>query len=201
MLADEPAAARSVAAGAALVCFSGDKLLGGPQAGLIVGTSRAVDAARTHPLARAMRIDKLSLAALEATLILYRDPALARREVPVLSMLAASEDELAARAQRLAERNRSGRRELTRATAQGRRRRAAADSSSRGRSSRCALRPTRSGWLPTLRVADPPVIARMHDGRLLLDPRTLRDDEIDACGPGGRRGARADEKRVETAFL
>ena len=64
---------RSVAAGAALVCFSGDKLLGGPQAGLLVGRAAAVEAARTHPLARALRIDKLSLAALEATLRLHRD--------------------------------------------------------------------------------------------------------------------------------
>ena len=74
LLAEEPAVRRSVRAGAALVCFSGDKLLGGPQAGLIVGRRDAVEAARSHPLARAVRIDKLSVAALEATLSLYRDP-------------------------------------------------------------------------------------------------------------------------------
>ena len=78
---------RSVAAGAALVCFSGDKLLGGPQAGLLVGRADAVARARSHPLARALRLDKLGLAALEATLRLYLDPERARREIPVLAML------------------------------------------------------------------------------------------------------------------
>ena len=84
---------RSVAAGAALVCFSGDKLLGGPQAGLLVGRAAAVEAARRHPLARALRIDKLSLAALEATLRLHRD---APEEIPVLAMLHATRETLAA---------------------------------------------------------------------------------------------------------
>jgi L-seryl-tRNA(Ser) seleniumtransferase len=102
VLGDEPPIARSVKAGAAVVCCSGDKLLGGPQAGLLVGRAEAVAATRKHPLARAMRIDKLSLAALEATLLLYRDPARARREIPVLSMLEASEETLAARADKLA---------------------------------------------------------------------------------------------------
>src|SRR5439155_1705047 len=100
-LRDEPPVRRSVLAGAALVCFSGDKLLGGPQAGLLVGRAEAVARARTHPLARALRIDKLGLAALEATLRLYRDPERARREVPVLRMLDAPEAELATRAERL----------------------------------------------------------------------------------------------------
>src|SRR5215204_1423642 len=93
---------RSVRAGATAVTFSGDKLLGGPQAGLLVGRAEAVAACRRHPLARAMRIDKLSLAALEATLMLYRDPALARREIPALAMLEADAAELVASANRLA---------------------------------------------------------------------------------------------------
>ena len=87
-LADEPTARSSIEAGATVVCFSGDKLLGGPQAGVIVGTADAVARIRRHPLARAVRIDKLSLAALEATLELYRDPARALREVPVLRAVA-----------------------------------------------------------------------------------------------------------------
>src|SRR6478609_8496325 len=86
-LADEPTARSSIEAGATVVCFSGDKLLGGPQAGVIVGAGAAVERIRRHPLARAVRIDKLSLAALEATLELYRDPARAVREIPVLRML------------------------------------------------------------------------------------------------------------------
>ncbi|WP_154735845.1 L-seryl-tRNA(Sec) selenium transferase [Conexibacter sp. W3-3-2] len=102
VLADEPSVRRSVRAGAAVVAFSGDKLLGGPQSGLMVGRRDAIEQCRSHPLARAVRIDKLSLAALEATLALYRDPEYARRALPVLAMLCATDEELAERATRLA---------------------------------------------------------------------------------------------------
>ncbi|HWC25545.1 MAG TPA: L-seryl-tRNA(Sec) selenium transferase, partial [Solirubrobacteraceae bacterium] len=102
LLAGEPPVRRSVRAGAALTAFSGDKLLGGPQAGLLVGTREAVEACRRHPLARAVRIDKLSLAALEATLALHRDPAAARRALPVLAMLDADDATLRRRADELA---------------------------------------------------------------------------------------------------
>ena len=171
----EPALTVSVAAGAALTCCSGDKLLGGPQAGLIVGRRDAVAAARRHPLARALRIDKLSLAALEATLRLYRDPERALGEIPVLAMLAVDEGTLAARAERLAA--------------------AIGEAASVTR----AAGKTGGGSLPllelegpvvslnadperlvrALRRADPPVIARIHDGRVLLDPRTLTDAEVE----------------------
>ena len=171
----EPALTVSVAAGAALTCCSGDKLLGGPQAGLIVGRRDAVAAARRHPLARALRIDKLSLAALEATLRLYRDPERALGEIPVLAMLAVDEGTLAARAERLAA--------------------AIGEAASVTR----AAGKTGGGSLPllelegpvvslnadperlvrALRRADPPVIARVHDGRVLLDPRTLTDAEVE----------------------
>ena len=94
LTAGEPAAAESVAAGADVVCFSGDKLLGGPQAGVAVGAAAAIDRMRAHPLARAVRIDKLSLAALEATLRLHREPVGVAAQMPVLEMLTASEHDL-----------------------------------------------------------------------------------------------------------
>jgi L-seryl-tRNA(Ser) seleniumtransferase len=91
-----------VKSGATAVIASGDKLLGGPQAGLLLGEAGFIKRARAHPLARAMRADKLTLAGLAATLALYRDEAVARREIPVLRMLGARADELRARAERLA---------------------------------------------------------------------------------------------------
>jgi L-seryl-tRNA(Ser) seleniumtransferase len=174
-LGDEPPVRASVAAGAAVVCFSGDKLLGGPQAGLLVGTAQAVAACRNHPLARAARIDKLSLAALEATLRLYRDPALARREVPVLWMLAAGRDELDARARAMAELIPGA--EVTEATAKVG---GGALPLLELAGPVCSVDPAPLGieeLAGRLRAADPPVIARAREGRMLLDPRTLTDDE------------------------
>ncbi|HEY6399097.1 MAG TPA: L-seryl-tRNA(Sec) selenium transferase [Solirubrobacteraceae bacterium] len=176
LTAEEPAIGRSVAAGAALVCCSGDKLLGGPQAGLIVGRSDPVAAAREHPLARAVRIDKLSLAALEATLALYLDPERARGQIPVLAMLEASEDTLAARAGQLAQAIGSEAR-VVRSTGkvgggalpllelEG-----PAVALNMGNSPVAVIR--------ALRDSDPPVIARVHEGQVLLDPRTIADDEV-----------------------
>ena len=188
-LADEPDVAASVAAGAAVVCFSGDKLLGGPQAGILVGTTEAVAACRRHPLARAMRVGRLPLAALAATLALYRDPARALREIPVLAMLAAAPDDLARRADALA-----------RATDGG---------------VVAAVARVGGGALPlldlhgpavslpddpeplarALRLGDPAVVARIADGRVLLDPRTLRDDEIGRRRGRGCRGTSEDSRR------
>ena len=93
----------SLEAGADLVCFSGDKLLGGPQAGIVVGRAELVERLRRHPLQRAVRADKLTLAALEGTLALYLDPERAAREVPVLRMAAETAEAVRARAERLAE--------------------------------------------------------------------------------------------------
>src|SRR5439155_9090323 len=102
-LEDEPSAKDSLAAGADLVCFSGDKLLGGPQAGIVVGRVELVEKLRRHPLQRALRADKLTLAALEGTLALYAEPERAAREVPVLRMLGEEVASVRARAARLAE--------------------------------------------------------------------------------------------------
>ncbi len=97
----EPTVAETVKAGVDVVTFSGDKLLGGPQAGLIIGRKEYIEKMRRHPLARALRIDKLTLAALEATLRLYLQPELALREIPVLSMFAADRQEQQQVCQRL----------------------------------------------------------------------------------------------------
>jgi L-seryl-tRNA(Ser) seleniumtransferase len=104
----EPTARDAVRDGATLVLMSGDKLLGGPQAGIIVGDAKAVAACRKNPLARALRVDKLTLAALEATLALYRDPARAVREVPTLAMLTTPVAVVQTRAEQVREQLRAG---------------------------------------------------------------------------------------------
>ncbi|MHB8707217.1 MAG: L-seryl-tRNA(Sec) selenium transferase, partial [Coriobacteriia bacterium] len=98
----EPTVSESIAAGADAVTCSGDKLLGGPQAGIIAGKWHVIAALKKHPLARAVRLDKMTLAALEVTLRAYLDPEAARRDIPTLRMLSAPKDELATRAVRLA---------------------------------------------------------------------------------------------------
>ena len=98
----EPTVAESLKQGADLVSFSGDKLLGGPQAGIIVGSKRHIDRLKANPLARVLRLDKMTIAALEATLRLYLDEERARREVPTLRMLSETADDLRPRAERLA---------------------------------------------------------------------------------------------------
>jgi L-seryl-tRNA(Ser) seleniumtransferase len=177
-LADEPGVARSVAAGCAVACFSGDKLLGGPQAGVMVGRRDAIERCRSHPLARAVRIDKLSLAALEATLRLYRDPAEAVREVPVLRMLVAAEPELQARAERMRDAIVAGGVDARVIRASGRVGGGALPLLEL-EGPVCAVDPAPLALdelARRLRGADPPVVGRAREGWLLLDPRTLDDE-------------------------
>jgi L-seryl-tRNA(Ser) seleniumtransferase len=174
-LAGEPPVRRSIRAGAALVCFSGDKLLGGPQAGILAGRREPIAVARRHPLARALRLDKLGLAALEATLRLHRD---APAEIPVRAMLAADEATLRDRAQRLAAAIPGGSAEVVAAVA-----RVGGGALPLLDLPGPAVAVSVPGVSPDelaarLRAAEPPVIGRIEDGRLLLDPRTLADDEL-----------------------
>jgi len=169
-LGDEPTARQSLAGGADLVCFSGDKLLGGPQAGIVAGRAELVERLRRHPLQRALRADKLTLAALEGTLMLYLDPARARREVPVLRMLEEPVADVRGRAERLAGLV-GGEVEPTVARVGG-----GALPLSELESWACAVEEELSA---PLRAGEPPVIGIVRDGRLLLDCRTLRDEEVD----------------------
>ncbi|MCL6522835.1 MAG: L-seryl-tRNA(Sec) selenium transferase [Firmicutes bacterium] len=178
-LGGEPTVQEAVAAGADLVTFSGDKLLGGPQAGLLVGRREVVERCRRHPLARAVRIDKLTVAALEATLAAYRQPERAWEEIPALRMLALDERSLQVRALRLAEALAA---RLGRAAVEA----VPGESRAGGGSLPEQALPT---WLVAvraaepervaarLRAADPPVVARLREGRLLLDLRTVRPEE------------------------
>lgn len=100
---DEPRVQEALEAGADLVCFSGDKLLGGPQAGILVGRKEWIDRLSRHPVARVVRLDKWTLAALEATLEAYLDPARLTSRIPLLAMLSRSEEELQGSAERLAD--------------------------------------------------------------------------------------------------
>jgi L-seryl-tRNA(Ser) seleniumtransferase len=178
----EPTARQALEAGADVVTLSGDKLLGGPQAGILLGRSDLIDRIRRNPLCRAMRCDKLTLAALEATLALYRDPDRARHGIPVLAMLGANAETLARRASELAARIRDG---------GGRASTAPATSAVGGGAMPGVELPTTvvvlapgaegaDGLARRLREASTPVVARVRDGAVLLDPRTVDGGDEDA---------------------
>jgi L-seryl-tRNA(Ser) seleniumtransferase len=169
-LSDEPTARASLAAGADLVCFSGDKLLGGPQAGIVAGRADLVERLRRHPLHRALRIDKLSLAALEGTLLLYLEPERALAEVPVLRMLHERIEAVHARAERLAD-VLGGEVEETVARVGG-----GALPLHELPSFACAVEESLAA---PLREHEPAVVGIVRDGRLLLDCRTLAEAELD----------------------
>jgi len=163
----EPRVQESLQAGADLVCFSGDKLLGGPQAGIVAGRADLVERLRRHPLQRAVRVDKLSLAALEGTLRLQLD---APERIPVLRMLREDPSVVRVRAERLAALV-GGTIEETVARVGG-----GALPLAELPSFACAVDESLSA---PLRVGEPSVVGIVRDGKLLLDCRTLADDEID----------------------
>jgi L-seryl-tRNA(Ser) seleniumtransferase len=180
---DEPTVQDFVRAGIDVITFSGDKLLGGPQAGLIVGKKSFIDPMKKHPLLRALRMDKLTLATLEATLGLYRDPRVALREVPTLRMLTVPPAELAGRARRIL-------RQLRRQAPQGVTLSLIQGFSQAGGGTLPLLQlPGQllevrvDGLSPNeieerLRTYEVPVIGRISRGSFLLDPRTLLDADL-----------------------
>jgi L-seryl-tRNA(Ser) seleniumtransferase len=170
---DEAPVRESVAAGVDLVCFSGDKLLGGPQAGVVVGRAELVARLRRHPLQRALRADKLTLAALEGTLGLYLEPGRAMREIPVLRMLVEPVEAVRLRAERLAGLV-GGRVEETVGRVGG-----GALPLAELPSFACAVE---EGLAAALRSGSPPVVGVVRDGALLLDCRTLSDSDVDDVG-------------------
>jgi L-seryl-tRNA(Ser) seleniumtransferase len=174
-LGDEPTAGASLAEGAQLVTFSGDKLLGGPQAGIAVGSSGLIERMRRHPLQRALRADKLTLAALEGTLAVYRG---AGRDLPVLRMLEEPAEAARARAERLASAL-GGTVEETVARSGG-----GALPLAEIRSFACALE---AELAEPLRRGDPPVVGIVRADRLLLDCRTLSDAEAEEVAEAVRR--------------
>ena len=179
----EPRVEAVVAEGASLVTFSGDKLLGGPQAGMAVGGSYWVSAMRRHPLARALRADKLCLAALEATLAAYLKGT-ARKDLPTLKMLHAPAEEMKEKADRLAEKIAHAAPELAVDVASSVARSGGGTLPLYEVPSYAVRLESGSGRVETvaekLRSVDPPVVGRVGEGKLWLDVRTLLDGDEDA---------------------
>ena len=189
-LGHEPTVQESLAAGADLVCFSGDKLLGGPQAGIIVGKKALLDKIKKHPLARAVRADKLCLAALSATLLHYlKDEA--TREIPIWRMISATTGQVRSRAE--AWKKSVGQGEVV-----------ASESTVGGGSLPEESMPTfvlsltvksPDKFLKRLRESNPPIIARTENDKVLLDPRTVLPEQDDVLVNSLTRMTRMDEYR------
>ena len=182
-LSKEPTVQESVSSGADMITFSGDKLLGGPQAGIIVGKKGVIEKVRSNPLTRALRIDKLTLAALEYTLRLYRDEEKAVTLIPTLRMLTSSRETIVQKANRLVQALKSiGDTRLEISTI---------DRSSKAGGGALPLLALPSKCLQiqieglsanalemTMRNNSPPVIGRIQDDAFIIDPRTLMDEDF-----------------------
>lgn len=176
----EPTVADSLAEGADIVCFSGDKLLGGPQAGILLGRAELIAKMKKHPLTRALRIDKMTLAALEATLRLYQEPEQARAEIPALRILSQNRRVLRERAEALLARISSPGIALTIIETEGQ---VGGGSVPLHALPSCAL--ALSGGALTalegrLRQGEPAVAARIEKDRLIFDMLAVDDGELDA---------------------
>ena len=175
-LSGEPTARDVIREGASLVLMSGDKLLGGPQAGIIAGRADLVSGIAKNPLTRALRVDKLTLAALQATLTLHLDPSAALREIPVLAMLSATTDALHARARAIIERMQTKNLDATvvdtRASVGG-----GAFPTAAIPSIAIGVEGDVVGIEQRLRRGKPAVVARIMDGRLLLDLRSVLPEQ------------------------
>ncbi len=182
-LGSEPIVQDSLRAGASIVCFSGDKLLGGPQAGCIVGKKEYIDSVRVNPLTRTYRVDKFTLAALEATLRLYLEPERAIREIPVLRMLTISPSELRDRAVSIV--NRLGERAASRVSIRETTSEVGGGSMPAAAIPSIALSMTPgeegvNGLESAAREWEPPIIGRIQKDRFLLDLRTIGEDQDNA---------------------
>jgi L-seryl-tRNA(Ser) seleniumtransferase len=184
-LPGEPTVREVVAAGADVVTFSGDKVLGGPQAGIIVGKRELVEAIKKNQLARALRLDKMTLAALEAVLRLYLDPEKARREIPTLAMICATPEELSRKARSLAMAVRKAvgdRYDVRVRPGSSRVGGGAFPERDLPTSLVCLYRKNSSLAVDELRArlldTDPPLVGRVEDDAFCLDPRTLTKDEF-----------------------
>ncbi len=182
-LLKEPTVQESVTAGADVITFSGDKLLGGPQSGIIVGKKEVIDRIKKNPITRALRIDKLTLAALESTLRLYRDEEKATRIIPTLRMIMLPLEEIQKRAQQLAD--------ALKKSGDARLHIQLIERSSKTGGGALPLMELPSlcvgiqikGISPnalekTMRSNDPPIIGRIEDDLFVMDPRTIRKDEL-----------------------
>jgi L-seryl-tRNA(Ser) seleniumtransferase len=178
-LGHEPMVQESLKAGVDLVCFSGDKLLGGPQAGIVIGKSDLVARLKKHPLARAIRADKLCLAALSATLLHYLKGE-AQAEIPIWRMISEPLDQIKLRAKNWTELLGQGEVILGESTVGG--------GSLPGETMPTALLalavPRPNHFLARLRQAQPPIIARTQDERIVVDPRTVLAEQEEALIAG-----------------